>query len=226
MKKSRLALYISTGAVFALFIAFTILVKFVDVQATGLYDSVIGFATMNKSIHEYLGRSDTWYKVSEILGLLAIAIAGAFVVIGIIQWIKRKKLSLVDKEIWFLALIYALTIGFYLLFELVIINYRPVLIENELEASFPSSHTMLACVILGTAIFSTHLFTKNKVLKIVCITLFSLLMFVIVVGRLASGVHWFTDIIGGILLSASLVMLYISLIKTFAKKRETNENLQ
>ena len=225
-KKNRNGLIVGTVLLVS-FVLWTVAVKFIDVQPIGPEGSVVGFATVNRFVHGLTGANMSLYNITDLLGLVPLGFVMGFGTLGLVQWIKRKKLSLVDKEIWFLALTYALTIGFYILFELVVINYRPVLVENELEASFPSSHTMLACVTLATAIFSTHLFTKNKLIKAICVTFAGLLMFVIVVGRLASGVHWFTDIIGGVFLSASIVMLYLSLVKTFANKEEViNEDIQ
>lgn len=220
MKKSLLALYITTGISFLLFVTLAILLKFVNTAPIGPNESIVGFSTINGSIHNSLGSNDTWYKISEILGFVAIAIAGIFAILALIQLIKRKKLSLIDKQFWFLFSIYALTIVFYIVFELIVINYRPVLIEGELEASFPSSHTMLACIILMTAIFSTNLISKSKIFKIIFISFCIIIMLLIVIGRLLSGVHWFTDIIGGILLSTSLILTYLSLIKTFPNKQE------
>ena len=96
----------------------------------------------------------------------------------------------------------------YFLFETVVINYRPVLIDGYLEASYPSSTTMLVMCVIPTAIMQFKVRIKNKLLqKIIIFTLAAFTVFM-VIGRLVSGVHWFTDIVGGAILSAGLVTLY------------------
>ena len=47
----------------------------------------------------------------------------------------------------------------------------------------------------------------RQFLTIVSVVISAFVVFM-VIGRFVSGVHWFTDIVGGILLSAGLVMLY------------------
>lgn len=222
MKKSTL-LYSLSAVFFALFVAFTAIVAFCG-KATVIYDEAtgisakIGLAGLNRAVFGALGTSDLWYEFTEFAGVIALVSAGIFALIGLGQLAKRKSIWAVDREILILALLYVLVAIFYVLFEIVVINYRPILIGGVLEASYPSSHTMLACCVFATAPFACrHLIKSDNthaVLSLLCI----FLTFVTVVGRLMSGVHWLTDIIGSVLLSASLVLLYVATITLLNEK--------
>ena len=135
-----------------------------------------------------------------------------------IQFIKGKSLKKVDKDLIVLAIFYVVVVAIYVFYEIVVINYRPILIEGELEPSFPSSHILLAIGIMGTAIMQFQDRIKNKVLKVSAISISSLIVLCIVVGRARSGVHWFTDILGGVLISVALVLFYGAIIERIKKK--------
>ena len=186
-------------------------VRLVDVQPIGPQGSAVGFATINGWVHSLAGVHMSLYTVTDWLGLVPIGVAMGFALLGLIQWIKRKHLRQVDYSIIVLGGFYLLVMSAYVLFEVVVINYRPVLINGYLEASYPSSTTMLVLCVMPTTLMQLNARIKNQTLKRWVgfgITAFILFM---VIGRLLSGVHWFTDIIGGALLSAGLVMLYYSI---------------
>lgn len=86
----------------------------------------------------------------------------------------------------------------YFLFEKVVINYRPVLIEGVLEASYPSSTTMLTPCVIPTAILQFKSRIKNVAIRKTVLTVLAIFAAFMVIGRLISGAHWLTDIIGGI----------------------------
>ena len=158
----------------------------------------------------------TIYKITEVLGLLVIAIVLIYGCIGIYQLVKRKNLLKVDREIIVLGCFYVLMAITYVLFEKVVINYRPILIDGELEASYPSSHTILAlCIALSSLKVSKEYFNKKYIKKINIITI--VLMSLVVVGRLISGVHWISDIIGGIIISLTLLS-YFNTVYDWNKK--------
>ena len=193
------------------FVLWTVAVRLVDVQPIGPQDSAVGFAMINSWVHNLTGVHMALYMVTDWLGLVPIAFAIGFALLGLIQWVKRKHLRQVDFSILVLGGFYLLVMAAYVLFEVFVINYRPVLINGYLEASYPSSTTMLVLCVMPTAIMRLNTRIKSKTLKRCAafgITAFILFM---VIGRLLSGVHWFTDIIGGALLSAGLVMLYYSI---------------
>ena len=193
------------------FVLWTVAVRLVDVQPIGPQGSAVGFATINGWVHDLIGAHMALYTVTDWLGLVPIGVAMGFALLGLIQWIKRKHLSQVDFSISVLGGFYLLVMTAYALFEVVVVNYRPVLINGALEASYPSSTTMLVLCVMPTAIMQLNTRIKSKTLKRCAtfgITAFSVFM---VIGRLLSGVHWFTDIVGGALLSAGLVMLYHSI---------------
>ena len=207
--------FLAGGAVFAvLFLIWIALIKLVDVSAIGPEGTEVGLAGINKAIHEALGVNMTLYKITDILGYVALLVAGLFALFGLVQLIKRKSLAKVDGAIYALAGLYVVTIGLYVIFEKVIINYRPVIMPDEvaLEASFPSSHTMLACVILGSAIVMIGKHIDNDMLRKLLIALAAVLLILVVAGRLVSGVHWFTDIVGGVLISGALVFTFIGIV--------------
>ena len=186
-------------------------VRLVDVQPIGPQGSAVGFATINGWVHSLAGVHMSLYTVTDWLGLVPIGVAMGFALLGLIQWIKRKHLRQVDYSIIVLGGFYLLVMAAYVLFEVVVINYRPVLINGYLEASYPSSTTMLVLCVMPTTLMQLNARIKSQTLKRWVgfgITAFILFM---VIGRLLSGVHWFTDIIGGALLSAGLVMLYYSI---------------
>lgn len=212
-----------TSAVFGLlFVVLIAMLCTFDVQPIGPEGTEIGFAMLNSTVRGTLGESDTWYKISELFGYLSIASAGVFVILGVWQMISRKSLLKVDKRLYALAGLYAVTVFFYAFFEVVIINYRPIIEAGaeHVEASFPSSHTMLTCVIMGSAFVMIGEYIKNRGLALALKGLAVTVATVTVVGRLLSGVHWFTDIIGGALISLALVTLFAAVCEKLDSKKE------
>ncbi len=199
---------------FIVCVLYTILVKYYDTNAIGPKNTVVGFSALNALFSNLTGYNEFFYKLTEVLGILVFVLVGYYGIIGLMQLIKRKNLLKVDKRLLFLGGFYVVMLLVYVLFEHVIINYRPFLIDKELEASYPSSHTMLAlCVCLSSLLISKYYFNKKAVKIVNIITI--ILMFVLVIGRVLSGAHWITDIIGGIIISAFLVYLYDYLINKF-----------
>lgn len=218
MKKLNKSLIVGIS-LFVAFVVFTILVKVVDVVAVGPLGSKIGFSKINKSIFDGIGTNDLFYNISEFFGTLALILAGVFVIVGIVQLIKRKSLKMVDNHILALGVFYVVVALTYILFEVLVINERPVLVEGVLEASYPSSHTMLSICILGSAIIEIQRLFENKKKLIIALDAISVVIMVIIVGgRLLSGMHWFTDIIGGILISLALVFIFHGVLKLIEKK--------
>ena len=190
------------------FIVFTILVKVVDVQALGPEGSLIGFATINTAFHNFFSEFKFFYYLTQVLGLFALALAAFFAIVGLVQLVKRRSLLKVDRYIIALGITYIVVILLYVLFEKLAINYRPVITEEGLEASYPSTHTMLILCIFGTARYAFYRLIKNQktayALDIICLIIMSLT----IVGRLICGVHWLTDIIGSLLISSAIVSTY------------------
>ena len=198
-------------------IIFTMLVKVVDVKQIGVNETNIGFATVNKLVFEYIGVNIIWYHITDWLGLIPIFIAMIYALIGVIQLIKRKSIFKVDKEIIILGIFYIIVIIIYIFFEKIIINYRPILIEGFLEVSYPSSHTLMTICLCGSSIIINKKMFNNKSIRFINILSLTIIL-ITVIGRLLSGVHWFTDIIGGILISIALLMTLYSLMDIIEKE--------
>ena len=211
-KEAKFRLFFAVSTLTA-FTVWTLLVSIIDVKAIGPNGSSVGFAALNAFVHRITGVNMNLYSITDWLGLVPIFVCISFAIFGLIQWIKRKKIKKVDYSILVLGAFYIIVITAYLMFENLIINYRPVLINGFLEASYPSSTTMLVLCVMPTAIMQIKDRIKNKLLfKIITAAISTFIIFM-VIGRLLSGVHWFSDIIGGILLSIGLVALYDFFVK-------------
>ena len=210
--KRKISLYISLGS-FASFLLWTLLVSLVDVRGVGPNESNVGFATFNKLVHSVTGVHMALYTITDWLGLVPIIFALGFAVLGLVQLIKRKSLLKVDKSVIALGIFYLAVMVAYLTFEKIIINYRPVLIEGHLEVSYPSSTTLLVLCVMTTSIMQFNNRIKNRILRRIVNAIIILFMMFMVLARLFSGVHWATDIIGGVFLSSGLVTLYYYVIK-------------
>ena len=190
------------------FVLWTVAVRSIDVQPIGPQGSSVGFATWNRFIHNLTGVHMPLYTLTDWLGLVPFVFVLGFAVLGLVQLIKRKSILKVDRSILALGGFYVAVMAAYVFFEIFVINYRPVLIEGTLEASYPSSTTMLVLCVMPTAVMQLRSRIKNRPFRhVVSVALIAFTAFM-VIGRLISGVHWFTDIIGGALLSAGLVTLY------------------
>ena len=193
---------------FVLFILWTLLVSIVDVQAIGPRDSSVGFATVNGMFHRLTGVHMTLYHITDWLGLVPVAFGFGFAILGLIQWIKYKHILKVDYSILVLGAYYIFVLAAYLFFEEFVINFRPVLISGYLEASYPSSTTLLVLCIMPTANMQLNNRIKNHNLRRIVSCSIKAFVAFMVIGRLLSGVHWLTDIVGGVVLSGGLVKLY------------------
>ena len=200
---------ITPAVLFAVFVLYTAAVALIDVKPVGQMNSNVGMATINKALSDAIGVHMIWYDITNILGILALLIAAFFGVVGVIQLVTRKSLLKVDRDIIILGCFYVMVIVCYVLFDHFAINYRPVMLEDTLEASYPSSHTMLAVCVMITAICQLKWKMRDEHVSRIVQGVLAVLIVLTVVGRMISGVHWFTDIIGGVLLSAFLVSLYV-----------------
>lgn len=191
------------------FVLWTVLVGCVDVSAIGPNGSSVGFATINKFAHNIIDVHISLYTITDWLGLVPFVVAGSFAMLGILQWIKRGRLKKVDRDIFVLGGFYVITVALYLFFEKCVINYRPILIDGHLEASYPSSTTLLTLCVMPTAVTQFNLRIKNCLFKKIAVGASVIFTGFMVVGRIISGVHWLSDIIGGALLSVGLVYMYL-----------------
>lgn len=210
MKKAAKRNLCLAACLTAAFVLWTAALCIFDVQAIGPEGSSVGFATVNGFVHSLTGVHMTLYTITDWLGLVPVGICLGFAVLGLIQWIKRKGFLQVDYSILVLGGFYLVVMAVYIFFEMYTVNYRPVLIGGYLEASYPSSTTMLVMCVMPTAILQLNGRLRNPALRRWAAAAIGAFTAFMVIGRLFSGVHWFTDIVGGALLSAGLVLAYAS----------------
>lgn len=201
------------------FIIWTLLIQTVDVQPIGANGTNIGFATMNGWFHKLTGVHMQIYTITDWLGLIPVFICIVFGGMGFVQWVQRRSLFKVDPDLIFLGIYYMIVILGYLLFEIIPINYRPILIDGFLETSYPSSTTLLVlCVMpaLTEQVNRRSQSVRYKRITKVLVICFSSFM---VCGRLISGVHWLTDMVGSIMLSVGLFCIYRACVLLCCKEK-------
>jgi len=208
MKKENIKYLRISVCMICAFVLWTVLIRFADVQPVGPQNSSVGLASVNVWIHNMTGVHMWLYTVTDWLGLVPVCFIFGFGILGLCQWIKRKSIRNVDHDILILGGFYIIVTAAFLFFESFVINYRPVLIDGALEASYPSSTTLLVMCVMPTASMQIGKRIKNRILgRCAVYTIIAFIAFM-VAGRSFSGVHWFSDIIGGLLLSGGLVMMY------------------
>ena len=219
MRKKSLIQFV---AVTLIAVVFTVLVKIVDVGFVSSTGSLVGFSSVNIPFSQKFGFNPIFYKVSEVLGYLVFLVIAVFAFIGCYQLIKRKSLMKVDKDLYALAITYVFTFALYIFFDKVlVINLRPIIMAGEsiAEPSFPSSHTLLAVSVLGTAISECGKIRKES-FRVSFVIVLAILMSATVLSRLFSGVHWVTDIIAGILWGEVMMTLYQLFSALFSKEEK------
>ena len=211
------------AALLAGFVLWTALILLVDVQPVGQNGTNIGFAAFNTWFHRITGIHMLIYTITDWLGLVPILICICFDVLGLTQLIKRKSLLKVDSDILLLGIYYILVIIGYLVFEMIPINYRPVLINGYLEASYPSSTTLLVLSVMPTLKFQADRRSESATVRTVATVFVIAFSAFMVIGRLIAGVHWITDIVGAVLLSAGLFLIYVSAVSYTDGKNKAAE---
>ena len=203
----------------AMFAVWTVLILTVDVQPLGQNGTGIGFATFNCWFHHFTGVNMVIYTITDWMGLVLVAICLSFAGMGLVQLIKRRSLFRVDADIMILGVYFVIVFLAYAIFEMIPINYRPILIEGIMEASYPSSTTLLVLSVMPVLIEQIQRRLSGiGVKRIITIAAIAFSVFM-VTGRLISGVHWFTDIVGGVLLSAGLFKLYKAAVMLALKEK-------
>ena len=207
--------FLKAACFLAAFMLWTALVCLVDIKPIGPQGTLVGLSTINYFFQSLIGVNMSLYTITDWLSIIPLGFVLGFAILGLIQWLKRKNILNVDYSILILGAFYIIVFFVYFLFEFITVNYRPVLINGNLEASYPSSTTMLVLCVMPTAGMQLNARIKNKTLKnslYVIIWVFTTFM---IIARLLSGVHWFSDIIGGTLLSLELIKLYSALSFTY-----------
>lgn len=200
------------GVIFLLgFVLWTILIQMVDVKPEGIAETNIGFSTINVWFHNLTGVHMKIYTITDWLGLVAVFVCIGFGLLGLCQWIKRRSLLKVDFDIRMLGVFYVIVILEYLIFEMIPINYR-IFIEGRMEASYPSSTTLLVLSVMPTLIFELKRRMKKGILRKILILVTASFSLFMVIGRTVAGVHWLTDIVGAILLSAGSYLVYREIV--------------
>lgn len=220
MDKYKKRLLITGCSMMVSFVIWTALIQVVDVRPIGQRGTDVGFATFNSWFHRITGVHMLIYTITDWLGLVPIFVCMTFAMIGCVQLLKRRSLFKVDRDIVILGIYYIVVIFGYLIFEMIPINYRPILIDGFMEASYPSSTTLLVLSVMPTLIFQVNRRLKRAVTKKVIRSLTIIFSLGMVIGRMISGVHWFTDIIGSVMLSVGLFNIYKAVVLLCSNKEE------
>ena len=219
MKKTDKKLMYTGVFLLVAFAIWTLAIKTVDVKQAGESATMVGFATLNSWFHDLTGVHMAIYDLTDLLSVIPLGVCAMFGLLGVVQLIRRRSLREVDRDLILLGVYYVVVIGAFFLFEIFPVNYRPILIEGSLEASYPSSTTLLVLSVMPTLTFQVDRRCKSEGLKWIVRILTALFSAFMVVGRLICGVHWFTDIVGGLVLSTGLFLLYKAMVQIFGEEK-------
>lgn len=223
MKKNNQTPWILAACFGALFVILLVLLLTVDVAPIAPLGDPVGLSTINQAVKDAIGGVNyTLYDLAELTGYLALLTAAFFAILGLIQLVKRRSLAKVDRELIVLACLYVVSLLFYIFFEVFVVNVRPVMVYDSStpEASFPSSHTLLAITFFGSAVLLCRKYLQKKPLRVCAQIALCVLLVFTTVCRFLSGAHWLTDILGGILLGASLLCLFHGALNQWGRKEE------
>lgn len=212
--------FLTAGIFAALFVCLTVALKIFDVDAIGPNFSKIGLSHLNKSVFSFFGTSHLWDKITDVAIIVAIVGAIALLSYLVYRSLARKK---IDRNLYAIGGLYVATGIFYVLFEkILIINYRPIFENGKLAASYPSTHTLIACVLMWSTAVMLGKYIKTvstrRILQTVCIILSLLIGY----GRIFAGMHWLTDVHGAFLLAGALVFAFwgaLELVEQRAPKK-------
>ena len=202
---------------------FVFLLKVANVKLTGTYNTSIGLGSINLKLRDLIGTSKAFDIISTIILVIAFLIVAAEIALAIYELVKRKDIEKLDNEIWALSVTYAALAFIFAVFNYaLIINVRPVVIDGKLESSYPSTHVLVSLTVFLTGITMTSYLVKDKKLKLGIDIALIALSVLVVITRMLSGKHWFTDIIGGILASGFLYWMHITFIIGLQYKKGMN----
>ena len=218
MKKNGIKRFFPGILLLALFLLWTVAVKTVDVAQAGETATLVGFATLNSRFHSLTGVHMWIYDLTDLLSVIPLGVCALFGLLGALQLIRRRSLREVDRDILLLGIYYVVVIGAFFLFEVFPVNFRPIFIEGKLEASYPTSTTLLVLSVMPTLPFQIDRRCGKAGLKWAVRILTALFSAFMVIGRLVCGVHWLTDIVGGLVLSVGLFLLYRAAVRCFGEK--------
>ena len=224
MKKEIKKNVITSSLLAVVFVLFTVLVKYVDVGEAGTYEVEVGFSSFNAFFAKTFHYNDMWFTISEVVGYAVIGIALLLCALAVWQWIKAKSLKKVDNSLLALPVLFALVVIFYVAFAYIEINYRPVPLDGEWEQSYPSSHVLMSTSVLLCALaVQKRLCRENGTAYYVFFAICSTLLAVAIVSRMLAGVHWMTDIIGGVILGELLVSVYYLIIRLLDTRNQNKQ---
>lgn len=90
---------------------------------------------------------------------------------------------------------------------------------EESGTSFPSGHSMMSMIVYWMIALYCYYFIKNKTLKVVLVTFFTLLILAIWFSRIYLWVHYFSDVVAWFIIS---LLVLISISWTIEEEKNNN----
>lgn len=98
--------------------------------------------------------------------------------------------------------------------KVIIRRERPIyMIVRETTFSFPSGHTMASVSMYGILIYLINKSNMNKKLKIILSIILGMIPFMVATSRIYLGAHYFSDILGAIMLATIVLLISTKYIK-------------
>ena len=98
--------------------------------------------------------------------------------------------------------------------KVIIRRERPIyMIVKETTFSFPSGHTMASVSMYGILIYLINKSNMNKKLKIILSIILGMIPFMVATSRIYLGAHYFSDILGAIMLATIVLLISSKYIK-------------
>lgn len=178
------------------------IVSFILLSLLIVKDKII---TLDNNIHNYILsiRSTTLTNIFKFITSFGGSTFLLILTTILFILVKNKKISInIILNLFIIFLLNQITKNIFL-------RERPLGINliNETGYSYPSGHAMVSLAYYGYLIYLINKTKIHKILKISSTILLSLLILLIGLSRIYLGVHYFTDIIGGFLLSTTYLLI-------------------